>query len=316
MADLTWLSEQARQIHQIFESMFYLFVTTLFLIGILIEYFKWPIGGIPTFSTLVGRVLIAAILLHTYPDISNALADFVDALSKKLGDLNNFNLVLAKMGERFDEFTIKNIGLSIKEGLVWIVSFVAYAMLYITVHAVNAFLLLSWTILYVCSPFLIALFVLPSTSIATKTLFRSLIEVSCWKIVWSILATLLWSYAVSDISKPGHDVSFITVIFLNLLLAGSLLLTPLVVHALTGAGMSSLGSAAGGLIAGATMGAPFSFIQTGTKISKRGYKFSGAQFAKNKMFPKEQRKKRKPSNRHSNLKPPEWHKEVPWPTEP
>jgi hypothetical protein len=123
----------------------------------------------------------------------------------------------------------------------------------------------------VFSPLLIALYVLPATAGATKVLYRSLIEVSCWKIVLSVLATLLWSFALSDINKPGQNVPFVTVIFLNLILAGSILLTPMVVSALAGAGMSGLAQSAGGIVAGAVMGAPLSAVTGAYGKGKAAY---------------------------------------------
>ena len=76
-----------------------------------------------------------------------------------------------------------------------------------------------------------------------------------------MLATLLWSFALSDINR-GAEINFLTAIFLNLILAGSLLLTPLVVNALAGKGISSLAATAGGIVAGATMSGPLAFANS------------------------------------------------------
>src|ERR1035438_1208066 len=123
--------------------------------------------------------------------------------------------------------------LSVKEGLMLAVSFIAFFILYLSVHLADACMIYTWTLCYVFSPILIALFVLPQTAGATRALYRAIIEVSFWKIVWSVLATLLWSAALSDINKPGTDISFISAICFNLMLAFSLAVTPKVVHALT-----------------------------------------------------------------------------------
>lgn len=56
-----------------------------------------------------------------------------------------------------------------------------------------------------------------------------------------LIATLLWSSALSQINQDGTQVSFLTAIGFNIILAGSLLLTPFVVHALAGGGLSSMG---------------------------------------------------------------------------
>jgi hypothetical protein len=83
--DISWISSQAKEIHALFVSIFYVLATLLLLIGVLIEYFKMPIGGVPAFSQLIGRALVAAILLAAYPEISNTVAVVADAVADKLG---------------------------------------------------------------------------------------------------------------------------------------------------------------------------------------------------------------------------------------
>lgn len=259
LTDLTWLAEQARAVHGIFNSWFFPLITLFLALGVVLEFFKLPLGGMPSFGTLVGRAIVASILLYAYPEISNAIADIVDAVSSQLGSLNDFNLVLAKMGDKLKDLTWSWI--SFKDSIIGILSYLSFFLLYISVYAIQAFMIFSWTLLFVFSPLLIALFVIPGTAMATKALFQSLIEVGLWKVMWSVLATLLWSLALSEINSGGNEVNFLTAIFLNLILAGSLLLTPLVVHALAGKGISSLATAAGGIVAGATMGTPIVFTE-------------------------------------------------------
>ena len=239
ISDITWLATEAKKIHEIFSGYFYLVVTVLMLLGIAIEYFKWPIGGVPNFGTIVGRALIAALLLHAYPEITNTIADVTDAMATKLGDLNNFKMILDKMGDKVGELSWSWV--SFKETIMLLISFLTFFILYFSIHIADSFYIYVWVMLYVFSPLLIALYVLPVTASATSALFRSLIEVACWKIVWSVIATLLWSSALSQINQDGSQVSFLTAIGFNIILAGSLLLTPFVVHALAGSGLSTMG---------------------------------------------------------------------------
>lgn len=239
VSDIAWLAVEARKIHEIFSGYFYIIITTLILLGVTFEYFKWPVGGVPNFGTLVGRAIIAALLLQAYPEITNTIADLTDAISKQLGDLNNFKLILDKMGDKVGELSWSWV--SFKETIMLVLSFLTFFILYFSIHIADSFYIYVWVMLYVFSPLLIALYVLPATASATSALFRSLIEVACWKIVWSVIATLLWSSALSQINESGSQISFLTAIGFNVILAGSLLLTPHVVHALAGAGLSSMG---------------------------------------------------------------------------
>ena len=238
-SDIAWLATEAKKLHEIFSGYFYLIVTVLMLLGIAIEYFKWPIGGVPNFGTIVGRALIAALLLHAYPEITNTIADVTDAMAARLGDLNNFKLILDKMGDKVGELSWSWV--SFKDTIMLLISFLTFFILYFSIHIADSFYIYVWVMLYVFSPLLIALYVLPVTASATSALFRSLIEVACWKIVWSVIATLLWSSALSQINQDGTQVSFLTAIGFNIILAGSLLLTPFVVHALAGSGLSTMG---------------------------------------------------------------------------
>lgn len=259
MTDLSWLAQEARSIHSVFESMFYGLAAILVLIGVISEYFKLPIGGMAFTPELIGRVLIAALLLHSYPEVTNTLSDVTDALASRIGDYNNFNLVTTRMKDKLD--TMVWSWTAIKDSIIMLFSFLTFFILYISVFITNAGVIYVWTILYVFSPILIAFFILPATAGATKALYRSLIEVCMWKIVWATLAALLWSSALSDMNKT--DINFLTVISFNLILALSLLATPIIVSALASKGMSSMASSA---IGTAAMAATFS----PTLVAKKG----------------------------------------------
>lgn len=277
MADLSWLANEAHQIHEIFVSVFYGLIGLLIIVGIVLEYFKLPLGGMPSMATLIGRAGIAVFLLHAYPEITDAITSVTDSITKRLGDLNNFKLVLSQMGDRMGDMSWSWV--SVKNSAMMIISFIAFFVLYISVYICEAFMVYTWTLLYVFSPLLIAFFVLPQTSGVTKALFRSLIEVSLWKIVWSVLSTLLWSAALIEMDKIS-ETNFITIISFNLILAGSVLLTPLVVSALTKNGLSGLMGNVGGIAVGASVMTPGRIVKGASLHGKRAYN-SSLGFARN-----------------------------------
>lgn len=279
ISDIGWLAMEAKKIHEIFSGYFYLVVTVLMLLGIAIEYFKWPIGGFPNFGTIVGRALIAALLLHAYPEITNTIADVTDAMAAKLGDLNNFKLILDKMGDKVGELSWSWV--SFKETIMLLLSFLTFFILYFSIHIADSFYIYVWVMLYVFSPLLIALYVLPVTASATSALFRSLIEVACWKIVWSVIATLLWSSALSQINQEGTQISFLTAIGFNIILAGSLLLTPFVVHALAGSGLSTMGKDLSSLAIGGMTISPSRTIGATKSLASKTISNGKSYFSKN-----------------------------------
>ena len=246
MADLAWLSTEAHNFHRIFENAFYVMITVFLLLGIILELLKVPMEGQVSVTTLAGRAFIAVIMLYTFSDVINLLSETMDGLTNVLGAQNNFDLIRAKMADKWKkDFSWSWIELS--RSLTMLISYAAFVLFHLSFYIANAFILFAWTMLYVFSPVLIALFVLPQTAQATSGLYRSLIEVSCWKPVWSVLATLLWSIGLSDIATTEETSNVLTVLSYTLVFAGALLMTPLIVHALAGAGFSAMMSTIGAL---------------------------------------------------------------------
>ena len=247
--DMSWLAAEAKQIYSLFSSLFYSTVVCLVALGVVLSFFKMSMGQIPEFANLVGRAAIAAFLLAAFPEIMNTLADITDQLARDIGQLNNFKLVVSRLGEKIGSLTFSWV--SVKDSILLIVSYVTFFLVYISVYIADAMYLFTWTLLYVFSPLLIASFTLPSTAAATKGLFQALIEVCLWKIAWAVLAALLWSFALSEINSPQYDVDFLTAIILNLMLAFSVLLTPFVVRSIIKNGLTSVATTMGGALLGA-----------------------------------------------------------------
>lgn len=258
--DMSWLSTEAKQIHEIFSSFFYSIVLLMILFGVVINYFKMPMGQVPEFAQLVGRAIIASFILAALPEIMNFLADITDQLSAQIGQLNNFKLVVGRLGEKIGTLTWSWV--SFKDSVLLLISYLTFFLLYVSVYIADSMYLLVWTLIYIFSPLLIAAFTLPSTAVATKGLFQSLIEVCLWKLIWSVLASLLWSFALSEINKPEYDVDFFTAILLNLMLAFSVLLTPMLVKSLLKGGLASSASSMGNMILGAAALTPTGMIGT------------------------------------------------------
>ena len=244
--DMNWLASEARQIHDVFSEIFYSLVLVMISLGVVMNLFKMPMGQVPEFAQFVGRAIIAAFILASFPEIMNILANVTDELAKNIGALNNFKTVLGRAGEKIGSLTWSWV--SVKDSILLIISYLTYFLLYVSVYVADAVYLFTWTLLYIFSPLLIAAFTLPATAAATKGLFQSLIEVCLWKIVWAVQAALLWTFALSQINSPKYDVDFLTAIIMNLMLAFSMLLTPMLVRALVKGGVSNVASNMGGIV--------------------------------------------------------------------
>lgn len=263
--DITWITKEAHTLHDVFNSLFYAIAGLMLAIGIVTEYFKAPIGGVPAFGQLLGRTLVATILLVSYPEIANAIADVANSLASKLGDLNQYKEVLDKAGASLEKVSW-SWG-SVGDAFVFVISYLAFFILHVTVYFFDAAIIYAWMLLYIFSPLLIVLFIHPVTAPATGGLFRSLFEVSAWKIVWSVLGTLLWSSAVHNFDPQSDNQNFVTQLTFTIILSLSVLCTPIVVRSLLTKGVASLsgtltGAAGTALVASAAGPASMSALAT------------------------------------------------------
>jgi hypothetical protein len=252
--DMTWLAQEAQKLHSIFQQAFFTMLATFLIVAVVMEFFKLPLGNSPAFSTLIGRSIVATILLIALPEIMNFVADTTDSISKEIGDLNNFKLVLGKLGEKLKELSFS--WTSLRDVFTILISFLSFFALYVTVYFAEAAFLFCWTLIYVFSPLVLALYIFPQMAGATAALFRSILEVSLWKICWSAMATLLWSMALSNINQPSANVNWLTSIVMNLMLMISILMTPKLVRALVSGGVSELASNAQGAVMSAASLSP------------------------------------------------------------
>lgn len=251
MLDFNWLASEAKTIHFIFSNLFYSMLSFCLFVGVFVEFFKLPVGNLPSFTPLIGRVLIAAIMLSSFPEFLNVVGDLTDGLADKIGALNEFKYVLVKMGDQLDKLTWS--WTSVKQMTIVVISFLAFFILYISVYVSEAIYFYSWTLLYIFSPLCFALYVLPQTQGAAIGVYKSIIKVASWKIIWAVLATLLWSAALTDLERLGDSANFLTVILFNLMLAGSLLFTPFIANLLFSGNFAQAATKAGSFAVGSAM---------------------------------------------------------------
>jgi len=250
MTDLAWLSAEADKIHTIFNGLFFLLATVILLIGVLVEYFRLPLGGSANFSRLIGRALIATLLLSAYPEIANWIADTSDALASRIGGLNTLDSILENTSVVLEKVTWS--WTSIGDSLLWIITYLVYAVLYLTVFVFDAIVLYGWTMLYIFSPILILMFILPQTAGAAKLLFRAHFELASYKIVWSVLGTLLWSSALANLGDQlGDKPNFFVALGFMVIVAFSILFTPKIVSGLINSGMAGVSNQMGAMGFGA-----------------------------------------------------------------
>jgi hypothetical protein len=114
-------------------------------------------------------------------------------------------------------------------------------------------------------------------------LFKGMIEVASWKIVWAILGAMLTALSLGDAYKT--DGNYLTLIVMNFVIAVAMLMTPMIVRSIVGAGMHSMSSTLGPAAVAAMVAAPAraaTAVATSREVLGNTHNFMRDKFSINK----------------------------------
>lgn len=123
---MDFLSLEAQKLHGIFQNAFFTLLISFLLVAVVMEFLKLPLGETPGFNTLIGRALIATFLLIALPQIMNFVADATDSIAAEIGDLNNFKLILTRLGEKLK--TLSFSWTSLRDTVTILLSFLPWPL--------------------------------------------------------------------------------------------------------------------------------------------------------------------------------------------
>lgn len=135
-----------------------------------------------------------------------------------------------------------------------------------------------WTFFMVAAPLLLLFNLFEGTKQITVNLFKGMIEVACWKIVWAILGAMLTALSFGDAYRAGND-GYIVLIVMNFVIACAMLMTPMMVSAIAGKGLQSMSSALGASTIAAMAAAPAKAAQLRNFGRSAMNQFGGFNFA-------------------------------------
>jgi hypothetical protein len=173
------------------------------------------------------------------------IAEFLQTLgveiAKAIDNMTGIDMVLAAASKRAEAFSfdlqgLLNLGADLIMGALVILSFI---LLVAARFLLMAFQHFYWLLLIALGPFLILGTLFESASGITKNLFKNMIQVACWPIIWSILSAFL--KALPFASAYDGVGGFVTVITLNLILSVALLFSPFIVSQLCEGASLSVG---------------------------------------------------------------------------
>ena len=255
MPQFELLGSLARDLHQEFVNMYYLLLPVFFALAVVVAWFRNPTGS-PEFLDIIKRAVIATILLVAFPDISKAILYIADGITEKIDKLNSLDTLIRMAQEKSDSYSMSasTMLLQFNDLIMATLSFLSYLVLYIARYLTIAMYHFFWIFFMISAPLLLLFNLFSGTQQITTNLFKGMIEVACWKIVWAIFGAMLAALSFGDMYKT--EGSYIVIIVMNFVIAVAMLMTPMMVKSLVGGGLQSMSSSIGAASVAAMAAAP------------------------------------------------------------
>ena len=247
------LGSVAYKLHMELRSMYFLLLPVFFMASVVSVWIQNPVGG-PEFIDKVKRAFVATILLVGFSEISDVILFMTNGIADKIDNMSGLASVMQMASEKAHSYTVSPLSpvLAFDDFIMAALSYLSYFILYCARFIMVAIYHFSWIFLTIMAPILL-LFHMFSTQI-TLNLFRSLLEIASWRVVWSVLSVMLKALPFG--TWYAMEGNYLTIIVLNFVIAICMIGTPLVVRALVGSGFSAMAGGLTGATAAVMLTAP------------------------------------------------------------
>jgi hypothetical protein len=222
----------ARQIYEHTSHLSWQMLLPLFLVSVAMGYTS-DLGLSGAVLIRLKRLVLVALLLVAFPTIAEFSQIIGVEIARSIDDMTGIDMVLDAASKRaeaysFDLNGLLNLGSDLLIGVLVLVSFV---ILIVARFFLLAFQHFYWFLLVALGPFLILGTLFEASSGITRGLFKSMFQVACWPVIWSVLSAFL--KALPFASAYSVEGNLITVVTLNLIIAVALLFSPFIVTQLS-----------------------------------------------------------------------------------
>ena len=243
MDNFELLAPMAKGLYFELRTLYFLILPLVFITSLIITW----VQGTGDFLDKVKRVFIGTLLLISFPEITQAILDITNGLADKIDDMSGLENVMKNASSKMKEYqkpSFKSL-LIFGDMLVAVLSYLSYLVLYCARFIMVAIYHFSWSFLTILSPVILLFHVFSSKM--TISLFKSMVEIASWKVVWAILSVILNALSWGDTLKLEGN--YLTLIVMNFVIALCMVGTPLVVRSIVGSGFSAFASGLTPLVA-------------------------------------------------------------------
>jgi hypothetical protein len=282
MPQFDLLGTLMRDLHYEFVKIYYLLLPVFFMLSIAVTWFRAPHGSIE-FLNVLKRAIISTFLLAAFPEISQAIVFVADGITEKIDNMNTIDTMIRMAQEKSQgySFSATSILLQFNDLIIAALSFLSFLVLYVARYITIAMYHFFWIFYMVTAPLLLLFNLFSSTQKITVNLFKGMIEVACWKIVWAILGAMLTALSFGNAYRTEGN--YLTLMVMNFIIAIAMLSTPLLVRSLVGGGLESMSTLLGTTAVAAMVAAPARagvFATTSRNVISNTSSFARNGFAK------------------------------------
>ena len=238
--DYARLIPVARQLYEHTSGLAWQMLLPLFLLSVTISY-STDLGLSGAILLRLKRLVLVAILLATFPMIAEFCQVLGVEVAKSIDDFTGIDQLLDAASKKAEgySFNLETLLRLQSDFLFSILVILSFVVLILARFFLLAFQHFYWLLLVVLGPFFILGLLFETSSGVTKNLFKNMIQVAAWPIIWAVLSAFLKALPFAD-AYMG-DGSTITVITLNLIIAVALLFSPFLVSQLTEGAVTGTG---------------------------------------------------------------------------
>lgn len=276
MPDWNILGSLMTELHQEFVRIYYLMLPVFFALSVAVTWFRHPQGSIE-FVDVLKRAVISTILLIAFPEITKAIVFVADGIVERIDAVNSLDNFMRMAQEKSQSYSFSptSILLQFDDLIIAALAFISYLVVYIARFLTIAMYHFYWIFYTVVAPLLLLFNMFSSTSQITTNLFKGMIEVASWKIVWAVLGAMLTALSFSKIYQIEGN--YITLVAMNFIIAVAMLMTPKIVSSIVGHGFHSEATSLGTIATAAAVAAPAKVMMVkalGTEVVSNSSRFA------------------------------------------
>jgi hypothetical protein len=247
------LGSVALKLHMEMRNVFYLLLPVFFMGSIALVWFQNPVGS-PDFLDKIKRALIAFLLIVGFSELTDAMLFVTTGIADKIDNMSGLEAVIQMASEKAHSYTVSPLTpvLAFDDLVIAGLSYLCWAILYFAHFIMIAIYHFSWVFLSIMAPLLLLFHVFSSQ--ITLNLFKSMLEIASWRVVWSVLSAMLKSLPFG--TWYAMDGNYLTIAVLNFVIALCMIGTPLIVHSLVNGSFTAMTTGLTAATATAMMAAP------------------------------------------------------------